>query len=94
MPMRSLGREQESERVGEISNVSHFTDSPTGQELTTDHINIGLDPPKMLSYQPVGNQGIFEGQEQCLHSRVGSVVVSRPVRKTCSIFSRPSLFPT
>ena len=41
-------------RVGEgrgnIKHVSYFTDSPTGQELTTDHINIGLDPPKMLSY--------------------------------------------
>ena len=25
--------------------------SPTGRELTTDHVNIGPDPPEMLSYQ-------------------------------------------
>ena len=29
--------------------------------------------------RPVGNYAFFEGQEQCLQGRLGSVVVSRPV---------------
>ena len=49
---RSLGREQESGTYLIFPRLS-----PTGRELTTDHVNIGPDPPKMLSYWPVGSSG-------------------------------------
>ena len=31
---------------------------------------------------PVGNYAFLESRDQCLHGRLGSVVVSRPVEKS------------